>query len=340
MSLIIAEGADAYEAIKGNTHFCSVDDHPFFGGFGRLYYPAASAGKTVDASATIFIDGNPALYAPAGVTEGVLAYNGMAIRLFFAENLDSKTQEAAARILFKHYDTYFASGLASKAWVRDDTTIGTLGPAGTAALNRSGTSFAQLNAWIDLSAGFITQKNALRKSFRSLINWGRANMTIKYVNAEFPDRSAFDSLQEFHRKVAGRITRPQSSWDAMYSWIASGRGELALGYLGCDELVAASVVVDGRSTSAYATGVYDRDKFDKPLAHWPIWNAIERSRCRGLRQFDIGAVPLPGNATAKEVNIGYFKRGFATSIKVAIEWKWGATDAPPMSSIKNSTFAP
>ncbi len=319
----VVEGAEAYAAVAGRDEFDTVDDHPFYGGFGRLYYPAVVGGVAPDASMTVLIDRAPVLYVPAAIADGLLAYNGMALRFFFASGSEARTREAAVDALFRRIDEVLAAGRARRAWVRDEAAAGVLGPIGLAALNRGAEISLQLNGWIDLAAGEAAHRRELRKSFRSLVNWGRSNMELRYVNAAAPDADAFATLQAFHHKVAGRATRSQASWDAMFAWVAGGGGELVLGYMPDGVLAAATLVVDGRADAYYATGVYDRERFDKPMAHWPLWNAVERARARGLQRFDLGIIPLPGAASAKEEAIGYFKRGFAMSIVASVEWTWG-----------------
>lgn len=326
MRVQVIEGREAYAAVAGHAAFGGVDDHPFYGGFGRLYYPAVGGEAASDASLAVLVDGTHALYVPAAITDGLLAYNGMALRFFFADGLDARARDAAVAAAFRHIDALFAAGRITRAWVRDEAAAGVLGPIGTGALNRGATISLQLNGWINLAAGEAAHRRELRKSFRSLINWGRANMTLRYVNAANPDAEAFALLQRFHHTVAGRATRSQASWDAMFAWVAGGGGELVLGYMPGGELVAATLVVDGRREAYYATGVYDRERFDKPMAHWPLWNALERARERGLERFDLGIIPLPGAASAKEEAIGYFKRGFAMSIVASVEWSWGTRE--------------
>jgi hypothetical protein len=153
-----------------------------------------------------------------------------------------------------------------------------------------------------------------------LVNWGQRNLKIDCVGAAKPDRDLFTRYREFHAVVAGRVTRGEKSWDAMFDWIAAGHGELVLGFLASGELVAGTIVVDGATTSYYASGVYDRERFDQPLGHWPLWLAMTRSAERGMRAFDLGDLPLGGTGTEKEYSIGYFKRGFATTIASWISW--------------------
>jgi hypothetical protein len=146
-------------------------------------------------------------------------------------------------------------------------------------------------------------------------------MALETVDHAHPDRSLFKRYQDFHHAVAGRSTRPQESWGAMFDWITGGHGELILASLD-GELVAGTMVVDGVSTAYYASGVYDRERFDKPLAHWPLWLAMLHAGERGMKTFDLGDLPVEGAASPKEVNIGYFKRGFATRTEPWTIWVW------------------
>jgi len=171
----------------------------------------------------------------------------------------------------------------------------------------------------DLAGGEAGLRKTLRKSFKSLINWGKSNLALEIYAKGNANPALFQRYQDFHARVAGRTTRPQASWDIMAAWIAAGHGELILGSLD-GELVTGTMVVDGAETAYYASGVYDRQRFDKPLAHWPLWLGMLHAGGRGLKLFDIGEIPRAGTASEKEVNIGYFKRGFATGIVTQTVW--------------------
>ena len=171
----------------------------------------------------------------------------------------------------------------------------------------------------DLRGGETELHRGLRKSFRSLVNWGRKNIRQVFVNRDNPDQTAFGEYQDLHARVSGRQTRPQSSWDAMFQWIAQGGGELALGYMDTIGLVASTLVVDGTEASFYASGAYDRDHFDKPLSHWPVYSAMLRSADRGMKFFDFGTLP-DAEAPKKERDIAHFKRGFSANVETRPDW--------------------
>jgi lipid II:glycine glycyltransferase (peptidoglycan interpeptide bridge formation enzyme) len=101
--------------------------------------------------------------------------------------------------------------------------------------------------------------------------------------------------------------------------IVCGRGDLVLGHYAGD-LVAGTMVMDGGDTAYYASAVYDRKQFDKPLGHAPLFNAIIRAKRRGLEVFDVGEIPL--DADEKEMSIGYFKQGFTSRRQVSHCLSW------------------
>jgi hypothetical protein len=173
----------------------------------------------------------------------------------------------------------------------------------------------------DLASGEALLRRGLRKSYRSLINWGERNLRAEFVGRQNADYSLFQQYQSLHQAVAGRATRSQKSWDIMFEWIAHGCGELTLGYLKSGELVAGTVVIDGTDVALYASGAYDRARFASPISHGPLWLAIKRSAQRGKRLFDLGELPI-SQADEKEADIAFFKRGFTDTFPTWVSWSW------------------
>ncbi len=159
-------------------------------------------------------------------------------------------------------------------------------------------------AMCDLALSEDHLHGALRKSYRSLINWGRRNL--------FLDTGAkwLDTYREFHERIAGRITRSSESWEIMRDALAAGRGELRMAWLD-GELVAGTMSIDGTEVSVYWSAVYDRSRFTRPIGHWPVYSAILAARDRGMKVYELGEVPTEG--PDKEIAIGFFKSGFATN---------------------------
>ena len=77
----------------------------------------------------------------------------------------------------------------------------------------------------------------MRKSCRSLVNWGKREMKLIFMDFHNRDEKLFDCFRRFHKKVAGKVTRPISSWNIMFKLIKENKAILVLGYLE-PELVA------------------------------------------------------------------------------------------------------
>ncbi len=325
MALQIVSGEEFsanIESWRRSAEFSLIDEHPIYGAFGRSYYPAVYGERRSDASFAVISGGQPLAIVPCTFGETELDYFGSAIRIFMRSGLEGSEAQRALVAVFSHIDSIMSAHGIRRVTVRDDDRLGTLSSIGKLALNRRASAEMRLSGFCALDEGEAAMRRGLRKSFQSLVNWGQRNLKITSVGGGNPDRALFTRYREFHSVVAARVTRSEQSWDAMFDSIAAGHGELVLGFLASGELVAGNLVVDGTTTSFYASGVYDRERFDQPLGHWPLWLAMLHSAEREKRVFDLGDLPLAGTATEKEFSIGYFKRGFATTIGTWIAWKW------------------
>lgn len=291
------------------TDRLSADDHPLTGGFSRAYYPEVFGSDRIIKSFFI-TDGRDTLaYVPFTIGEKDADYFGHPIQVF----LRAQDQKAANLAVERIMEIAQGRSVVIADTIRSSDSVISIASA-AAGLKVSETSYAIC----DLSLSREQRRASMRRRYRSYVNWGEKNISLRYVNSSNPDSNEFTAYREFHLRVAGRSTRPESSWKAMFDWITTGNGELSLGYWN-DELVAGSMIVDGFKGSFYASGVYDRDRFSKPMAHWPMANAIERSAQRGKIFFDIGEVPHSGSD--KEMSIGNFKSGFVEALSLRSIWK-------------------
>lgn len=155
-----------------------------------------------------------------------------------------------------------------------------------------------------------------RKSYRALINRGRGLFQSTVMDASCVDHRRFAEFRLLHERVAGRVTRSAESWDVMLKEIESGSAELVT-IDDHDALVGATFTRHSSGISLYATGVYGRDRFSQPIAHWPLHHSILRAKERGDHRFVLGDVDVSDQArTEKERNIAMFKRGFMTGLSV------------------------
>ncbi len=192
---------------------------------------------------------------------------------------------------------------------------------GAEAFNYNGVPHSKLEAIVDLTKTEDDLHRDLRKSYKSLINQGRREINFDSINAQNPDRDKFNQFQSFHKQVAGRITRPQQSWDIQFDMIKAGQAELIMGSMSPHGLVSSALFNDVGAVTQYSVAVYNRDLFDYPLAHANLYEGMLRAKKRGQKTFYLGQIPAFGTVSEKEFNIGKFKKGFCENIKSYIEWE-------------------
>lgn len=229
--------------------------------------------------------------------------------------------------LIEHLENMAQTVRARIIKVIESNRNGNLGALGRNLLNRRATPIVRLQAIADLSRDESVLKNGIRKSYRSLVNWGLRTLRFEFITATTFDATAFEAFREFHVRISGRETRSRSSWDIQAEMIRAGRAELILSHLDDHGLVGGSLLLDTGHTTTYGVGVYERSLFDKPLAHSPLYSAMLRAKERGQRYFVIGDVPPAKTHHDKEFTIGQFKSGFTADLHIDIEWSLAVSPA-------------
>jgi hypothetical protein len=315
-----------------------MERYPTYDKWGRRYLAAVFDGQRRDTSFAVLEGEQPILLAACAAGAGALDYWGLPIHIFVHERLTESEKARAIALAFSHLESLLAHHQVSRLVLQDELIGSELSLLGEQCHRRDLTAAVSFSGLCDVSKGEAGMRVGLRKSFRSLINWGRRNLKVVCLNKANPDRALFQRYQDFHFAVAGRSTRPQTSWDIMYDWIVDGHGEIVFGWLS-DDLVAGTVVLDGTEVAVYASGVYDRAHFDKPIAHWPLWLAMLNAAERGVGIFDLGDLPVKGTVTDKEYSIGYFKRGFATRIRARVQWMSGPMKSDALRDVLQGELA-
>ena len=72
----------------------------------------------------------------------------------------------------------------------------------TKLLSKGGSLKTQFNGCVDLTQDESEIKKTLRKSYKSLINWGRKNMSLKMIDSNHLDEKTFREFQQFHKVVS------------------------------------------------------------------------------------------------------------------------------------------
>tara|TARA_X000000950_G_scaffold289404_1_gene412951 strand:- start:17212 stop:18183 length:972 start_codon:yes stop_codon:yes gene_type:complete len=162
---------------------------------------------------------------------------------------------------------------------------------------------------IDLKKTEIELKKNLRRSFKSLINYGLKNFNLIIFNEKNITQEIFDKFRTLHIKESGRETRPKSSWDIQFKMIQN-KNAFLIGSQINTEFVSFALFYLTDYLCSYGVSVSNRDLFNKPLSHSLVWLAILHAKKLGCEFFDLGDVISGDDNTKKEENIQQFKNGF------------------------------
>ncbi|WP_096702432.1 GNAT family N-acetyltransferase [Magnetospirillum sp. 15-1] len=323
MSKYRAEPIDPGATADG---FLEWDAHPLRGGFAARLYPTVAPAHR-DISFQVTGPSGPVVRVRATLGPDQVSLWGLPAVLAWKPDAEPRHIKDGLATALDHLTETAARGGASRL-VIGGAAEPACDPLAALLVDRGAEGTVQASAMVDLHRPAEALRADIRDSYRSLTNWGSRNLTLSFVNAANPDRAAFDLFPDFHARIAGGRRRDEAYWQVYWNEIAQGRAEMVLGFLPPENgedgtLAAGSLVVWAGSTAYYASGVYDRDKFDKPLGHWPLWNTILRAREAGLSAFDLGEIPPRGHADDKEISIAFFKRGFTSGRSLRVKWVIG-----------------
>lgn len=135
----------------------------------------------------------------------------------------------------------------------------------------------------------------LRKSYRNLA------LSTKYNVTKSTDVRDVKLLQAMHIKQAGRITRPQQTWDLMAAWISSGYAYTMIATNSDGDCVGAIYIYKYKGREYYGHAA----TIEQNVNHKLLYEAIRTS---DSDSFELG---WQGHAeNKKEENIEFFLRGF------------------------------
>lgn len=168
---------------------------------------------------------------------------------------------------------------------------------------------------LDISPNPEQLKSEVRKGHKYDINRASRMLEAHVYDAESIERATFDLYCELHHKDAGRVTRPQITFDMMFDWIKKGRAILVGARLkGTEQFVGFSYHIVYKNGAYYTSACSDPDYSEVPIAHFILWESTRWLHNNGMRFFEIGwqfyGPELHYHTTNKEYQISKFKRGF------------------------------
>ena len=171
---------------------------------------------------------------------------------------------------------------------------------------------------INLSLDEVSLKQNLRKSYKSLVNWGKKNLELIFIDYNNSDRSLFNEFKKLHFDASGRKTRSDKSWEIQFQAIECNEAFLVLSKYE-NKLVGGTYVLLGLKNAYYGVGAYDRDlmKQNIPIGHFPLFSSIIYAKKLKKTSFDLGYI-YSDSIDEKEKNIFNFKNGFSNLLHSSV----------------------
>ncbi len=245
------------------------------------------------------------------IDQNKCTYFGLPVRLFLAENISIEAQKNIRGLCKTHLEEIMQKNNLKELVLDLDSSLGTDYYQAGNAIDYN------IDAIIDLKQTPEEIKLGVRKSYKSLINWGQKNLSVDIIDEKSGNKEQFDHFRELHITVAGRETRSKESWDCQFDWIKSGHGFVVLAKLQ-GELVSGVMNLYGTDEVYYGVGVNRRDLMAKKIAigHYPIWLSILEAQKRNLKIYNLGSIG-PNFHSDKERDIALFKKGFSSQIRIS-----------------------
>lgn len=166
---------------------------------------------------------------------------------------------------------------------------------------------------LTLDLGFI--KSKFRKSYKSLIKEEKFDLTSFVMSKN--DHKTWSEFKKLHLYSAGKVTRSDKSWEMHFEDINNNCGMLI--YIRDEKgiFLGGGFFNYSKDEAVYSVAAYNRDLFHLPLGHIVQFRAINEFKKRHIKWYRIGHLPFKGDEvlpSEKYLNIGIFKKGFATQI--------------------------
>ena len=162
---------------------------------------------------------------------------------------------------------------------------------------------------IDLSQSENDLRQSIRKSYKSLLNWGEREIKIKFYDDKNISKEIFEVYKSLHFEVTEKKTRSDKSWEIQYDLIKSRNCFLVLGEYKKD-IVSGGMFFNNGFVCNYGSSVSKRELFHKPIFHNMLWSSFLFAKQKKFQSFLIQWGELKKKNTKKEESINLFKDGF------------------------------
>ena len=234
-----------------------------------------------------------------------------------ARGLSAEARQAALGHALEEIDGIAGTEGAARASLQLSPLVPDLGAA-TVSLLGAATEAGWVDASVttqvvDLSLSEDQLHRRMHTGHRRNVKKAQRSLTVDAHHAETASDGPFDAYRRIHEKAAGRVTRPDSTFEQMREWISEGNGLLLCAQRD-GEIVGCVYVLLSGDAAYYASGANDPAAAGEPVGHILHWEAIRWLKAKGLRRYELGPEKrgmLPHDpATSKDLGIARFKRGF------------------------------
>ena len=277
---------------------------PLHSKLSQEFYLSYFQSRWIDVSAAVVFEDNIIGYILAYINDGQISYFNLPINSRINEKLCDVIETHKA--LFNFFLDNITSLSASKILV-DNIFFN------YSSLEPSVNDRELQIAYIDLICPLDEIKRNIRKSYKSLINWGEKNFRFVIIDKENPDKELFNEFMLFHHHVSGRITRSEDTWAIQYKMIENSEA-FALIAVYKDRIIGASLIVYTSYEAYYGVGVYDRELMQSgiPVSHSMLFKAISIAKNLNIQRFILG--DISHSNSIKEQKIAQFKSGFTKTV--------------------------
>lgn len=306
--------------------------HPLYQPGNISYYKAASSGIEFEDRSFVIEEGKkPILGVLAAInvySSGSRELGGWGIMpVFFIEDAFCQVGKlsGAYKLLKQELDEILNNFKINRISYQDFLSAGKLSFVGKYLLNNGAIATPFFTQILDLTDSELNLEAQIRKSYKSLINWGEKNLVLRVLDKGSVSAKDIESFRKLHIIAAGRETRPRTTWDLQHEMIKRNEAFAVFGELE-GELVTAALFPCSKKYCFYGVSASKRELFNKPLSHAVVWKALLHAKKNGCHYFESGMQCYPrqgGDACSpKDLNISVFKHGFGgqTCVRLNIVW--------------------
>ncbi|MGA3039118.1 MAG: hypothetical protein ABSE64_16765 [Vulcanimicrobiaceae bacterium] len=264
----------------------------------------------------------------AGLTWTVLG-EAFPIKIYFAEDCDQH-RSVIAYVL--EYLNYLMKVYAASCFVIEETSKSELPIYRMLGTQNVMTAEIYDIPVVDLGKSEQAIFDDVRKSYRSHINWGRANLRTEYVGGSIAAQERqrlWDILYDLHQKSKSIARRgnllSRKMFDLIMDQVERGEGEVAIARTNDDVVCGMTVTLDGPQAAYYALGGSLAIGNKNPQC-FNLYDAILRAKSRGRRTYLLN-ISSPAKLSVDGLklrlredwinSINVFKRGFSSTFEIS-----------------------